>query len=159
MAEAAPEPPKTEEPKVPPGPPEPLAPLDDASGSRADPEGAARLRRLVVRRRLTMTTAWCPTRRLRRVPGRRQRRSLAASAARGRGWARSLVRRVQSLTSCSPPGQVDFKPLVQLEEVKVTSGEEEEEVVFKMCAAAHAVGERGGAGGVRASCGAAPPHC
>ena len=29
---------------------------------------------------------------------------------------------------------MEFKPLVQLEEVKTQSGEEDEEVVFKMCA-------------------------
>ena len=33
---------------------------------------------------------------------------------------------------CPLPLQVEFKPLVQLDEVKTANGEEEEEAVFKM---------------------------
>ena len=77
-----------------------------------------------------MTMAWCRTRRPRCAALARSR---AAPQTRGLAGAppaaRCLNRRCPAART-----QVEFKPLVQLEEVKVQSGEEDEEVVFKMCA-------------------------
>ena len=58
---------------------------------------------------------------------RRRRRCAAHVDSReGPGESRAL---------CPLPPQVEFKPLVQLDEVKTANGEEEEEAVFKMSAA------------------------
>ena len=40
--------------------------------------------------------------------------------------------RVCSKSRCPLPLQVEFKPLVQLEEVKTANGEEDEDAIFKM---------------------------
>ena len=45
---------------------------------------------------------------------------------------RGLASLPRSLTLCPLPLQVEFKPLVQLDEVKTANGEEEEEAIFKM---------------------------